>query len=98
MPKWGPHKGSLPHFLGEVGILGLSLSLLGSSALILWGTYGVLVELPEAEDLVENRIDTQFLSLEGDRNPAVSICDERCGGQKLRPWEHNGGSTWLNPK
>lgn len=39
----------------------------------------MLVELPEAEDLVENRTDTQFLSLEGDRNPAVSIWDERCG-------------------
>lgn len=47
---------------------------------------------------MENRTYTQFLSFEGDRNPAVSICDERCSEQKLRPWKHNGGSTWLNPK
>lgn len=47
MSKKGRHR---PHFLGEAGFLGLSLSLLESPALILWGTYDVLVELPEAED------------------------------------------------
>lgn len=31
---------------------------------MLWGTYRLLVEVPEAKDLLENRTDMQFSSLE----------------------------------
>lgn len=47
-----------PHFLGEVGFLGLSLSLLESPALILWGTYDVLVELQRLRISGEQDIHT----------------------------------------
>lgn len=70
LPKESPHS---PTSGEVVELLSLSLSLLGPSALILGDTSGQLVELPEAEDLMENRTDTQFLSLEsgeGNRQPS----------------------------